>query len=172
MRTRLSWLAILVALSTPGLAQARRETTFVYPFSRVWPTAVRLLRVDLECPITEKDKEEGYFFFTYADHGKTFPGSVELISTKEGSQESVRVVVQVPAMPSYVEAMMLDRLARKLQEQFGSPKGASPAPVPPKTDDAPFPAEPPAKPAPVPARKRPAADVLVDAPPPAEVPRD
>jgi hypothetical protein len=101
--------------------------------SRVWTAAVRLVRVDLECPIGEKDRDDGYFFFEYSDRGKTFPGSVELVSLQDSGGDHVRVVVQVPAMPAYVEAMILDRLGRKLEQEFGPPK--APAQKPPEKPD-------------------------------------
>jgi hypothetical protein len=121
-------------VSAPPSASARREATFAYPISRVWTAAVRLVRVDLDCAVTEKDKEDGYFFFEYTDHGKKFPGSVELVTTQDSGGDQVRVIVQVPAMPAYVEGMILDRLTRKLEQEFGAPK--TPAGKPPaKSDD-------------------------------------
>lgn len=119
----------------PPLAAARREATFGYPISRVWNAAVRLVRVDLECPINEKDRDDGYFFFEYSDRGKQYPGSVELVSLSENGVDHVRVIIQVPAMPAYVEAMILDRLGRKLEQEFGAPKGAPPANKPAGGDD-------------------------------------
>jgi hypothetical protein len=122
----------------PLPAAARREATFGYPISRVWTAAVRLIRVDLECAINEKDRDDGYFFFDYSDRGKTYPGSVELVTLQDSGADHVRVIIQVPAMPAYVEAMILDRLARKLEQEFGPPK-AAPAPKPgskPDDDDA------------------------------------
>jgi len=119
-------LQVALAIALVGVfaqgAQARREVTFNYPYSRVWTSVVRLMRVDFGCTITEKDKDDGYFLFEYPDHGKTFPGSVELVASKDEDVETVRVVIQVPAMPSYVEGMMMDRLARKLEQEFGAPK--------------------------------------------------
>jgi hypothetical protein len=112
----------------PPPAAARREATFAYPISRVWTAAVRLVRVDLECPINEKDRDDGYFFFEYSDRGKPYPGSVELVSLQDSGGDHVRVIIQVPAMPAYVEAMILDRLARKLEQEFGPPKAAPPPP--------------------------------------------
>jgi hypothetical protein len=157
-------LALAGVVAVPGSARAKREETFNYAYARVWTTAVRLLRVDFECPITEKDKDEGYFFFEYADHGKQFPGSVELVPSKEGSVETVRVVINVSAMPTYVESMMLEKLGRRLREDYGEPKGpppeapkpdapqnpdGSPNPNPPAEGSNPKPAAP--KPAPKPA---------------------
>lgn len=129
-------ICALVYLPLP--AAARREATFGYPISRVWTAAVRLVRVDLECVIGEKDRDDGYFFFEYTDRGKSYPGSVELVSLQDSGADHVRVIVQVPAMPAYVEAMILDRLGRKLEQEFGPPK-AAPATKPgskPDDDDA------------------------------------
>jgi hypothetical protein len=114
-------LALAVAFLFTGHAEARREQTYPYPFSRVWTAAIRMLRVDFESPITEKDKDSGYFLFTYPDAGKQLPGSVEVIKVVENGSETVRVVVQLPAMPTYVEQMMLDRLGRKLGQEYGQP---------------------------------------------------
>jgi hypothetical protein len=121
-------------VNAPPSAAARREATFGYSISRVWTAAVRLVRVDLDCPVTEKDKEDGYFFFEYTDHGKKFPGSVELVSLQDSGGDQVRVIVTVPAMPAYVEGMILDRLSRKLELEFGPAKIPAPKP-PPKADD-------------------------------------
>lgn len=123
------WVAL------PPSASARREATFGYPISRVWTAAVRLVRVDLECPISEKDKDDGYFFFEYSDRGKKYPGSVELVNMQDSGGDQVRVIVQVPAMPAYVEAMILDRLNRKLEQEFGPPKQPAPAKPPSKEDE-------------------------------------
>lgn len=96
---------------------------------------MRLIRVDLECPIGEKDRDDGYFFFEYSDRGKTYPGSVELVSLQDSGGDHVRVVVQVPAMPAYVEAMILDKLGRKLEQEFGPPKVAAPQKPADKPDE-------------------------------------
>ena len=114
--------ALAVVLFWAGGAQARREQSFPYPFSRVWTAAVRLVRVDFESTITEKDKDSGYFLFEFTDGAKSHPGSVEVVKVMTGGIESVRVIVQVPAMPSYVEQMMLDRLNRKLGQEYGAPQ--------------------------------------------------
>jgi hypothetical protein len=137
-RRALGCALLCVMVCAPLPAAARREATFGYPISRVWTAAVRLIRVDLECAINEKDRDDGYFFFEYSDRGKTYPGSVELVTLQDSGADHVRVIVQVPAMPAYVEAMILDRLGRKLEQEFGPPK-AAPAPKPgtkPDDDDA------------------------------------
>src|SRR5688572_360645 len=93
----LSIVLSLVALS--DTASAKRESTLRYPYSLVWTTAVRMIRVDYESAITEKDKDEGYFLFSFLHEGKEHPGSFEVI---EDTENGARVVVQIPAMPSYV----------------------------------------------------------------------
>ncbi|HMI93242.1 MAG TPA: hypothetical protein VK509_17850 [Polyangiales bacterium] len=154
MRTRLV-IACVLLLVGADTVQARREQSFRYPFARVWSAAMRMMRVDYESPITEKDVESGYFLFTFPQNGKENPGSAELVRTLEGGVESVRVVMQVPALPNYVEQMMLDRLKRKLSEEFGDPtptkkpkpeEGEQPEPgqpgQPPAHDKAPAPQQP------------------------------
>lgn len=116
--------ALGLGLALPSTAAARREATFAYSLSRVWNAAVRLVRVELDCPIGEKDKDDGYFFFEYAHQGKTFPGTIEVIALEDEGGDRVRVVVQVPAMPTYVEGMILERLTKKLEKEYGLPKAA------------------------------------------------
>jgi hypothetical protein len=117
---RVSWLFLAVLLIPAG-AQAHTDDQFAYPFSRVWTAAVRLLRIDMACPITEKDKEEGYFFFDYPSETGKFPGSIELVETQVDGVKGVKVIVKVPAMPSYFERLVLDKLGRKLKAEFGPP---------------------------------------------------
>lgn len=120
MRTQLG-IAFALLLASAGSAHARREQVYRYQYARVWSAALRMMRVDYESPITEKDLESGYFLFNFPQDGKESPGSAELVRVMDGGVESVRVVIQVPAMPSYVEQMLLDRLKRKLSEEFGEP---------------------------------------------------
>lgn len=111
---------LALALSASSV-HARREATFNYPYSRVWTTAIRLMRVDCDSAITEKDKEDGYFLFEYPDRGKTYSGSMELIAVEQDGVESVRVVLTIQTLPSYVENMLMDKLSRKLTQEFGPP---------------------------------------------------
>lgn len=135
---------LLLALSfccVPLSADARAKAEVNYPFASVWTTLVRLVRVDLGCAITEKDKDEGYMLFDYTDAGRTVPGTVELVRSKRGPQEVISLVVQIPAMPTYVERMVIDRLERKLRDELGAPvqltppAPATPAPAPPRAPE-------------------------------------
>lgn len=118
--TRFLPLLLLCSLVASS-AQARKHTEFSYPLSRVWTAAVRLMRIDLASPITEKDKDEGYFLFEYPHSGRTYSGSVEVVALNSDRGPRVRVAIQVAGLPSYVEAMMLSKLERKLKREFGSP---------------------------------------------------
>jgi hypothetical protein len=117
---RLLFAGLLVSLvGIADTALARRESKLRYPYSLVWTTAVRMVRVDYSSPITEKDKEEGYFLFAFVHDGKEHPGSFEVI---EDDGDGARVIVQIPAMPSYVEQMLIDKLERKLSQDHGAPR--------------------------------------------------
>jgi hypothetical protein len=126
---------LLAVLVWAGGAQAKREQTFAYPYARVWTSAVRMLRVDFNSPITEKDPDSGYFLFDFPESGKSYAGSVEVVKVSQGEAEveSARVVIQLPGLPGYVEQMLLDRLSRKLGQEYGQPLSPKPAkPEPPR----------------------------------------
>lgn len=109
----------------PQLVRARVQTDYAYAWAQVWQAAVRLVRVDLQCPVTDRDEDIGYVMFDYRDAGRTHAGSVELVrTTGSDGVERVRAVVQIPSMPSWVERMILDRLTRKLRDDFGEPPRA------------------------------------------------
>jgi hypothetical protein len=149
-RLRPLWLAALLALGSLGLsssAEARVSGEVSYSYSQTWQAAVRLVRVDLGCPISDRDEDMGFMLFEYRNAGRSYPGSVEVVrTTDERGVERIRVTVQVPAMPSYVERMIFDRLTRKLREDFGearSPRRPQPPAVSPPAEEPPA-EEPPA----------------------------
>jgi hypothetical protein len=147
---RLLGLALVVLHLLAGTAQARRETSLRYPFSLVWTTAVRMVRVDYESPITEKDRDEGYFLFDFVYEGKTHSGSFEVVRDGDESSGDARVIVQIPQMPSYFEQMLIDKLQRKLAQEHGAPREKPPekkpaAPSAPPSDQEQKPATPPAE---------------------------
>lgn len=124
---RVLGFALAVLLLLAGRAEARRESSLRYPYSLVWTTAVRMVRVDYASPITEKDKDEGYFLFQFTHSGKEYPGTFEVIRGEDGESDA-RVVVQIPTMPSYFEQMLIDRLERKLKQEHGDPREKPSAP--------------------------------------------
>ncbi len=110
---------LFLCLSSP--AQAKNRSEYRYRFDQVWGGLVRMVRVDYGFPIRDRDPDIGYVVFDYTDGGRAVPGSAELIRFQENGESRIRVVFTVPAMPSYIERMMLDRLTKKLKEDYGEP---------------------------------------------------
>jgi hypothetical protein len=113
--------------------EARKQSEYRYPYERVWNTALRMVRVDMRLPVTDRDAEAGYLLFDYVDHNRRFPGSIELVKRDRDDVPVVTAVIQVQGMPSYVEQMLLDKLERKLRDEVGEPlQPKKPAPEKPK----------------------------------------
>jgi hypothetical protein len=127
------WPALLVAavLLAPATSQAKKTEDFRHTYDQVWGAAVRLIRVDQGYPIKDRDESVGYFLFDYKDDGRMYPGSVELVRITDQGGGQIRVVIQIPAMPSYIERMLLDKLEKKLVDEFGEPAPPPKKPVDP-----------------------------------------
>ena len=117
------WAALLLtsALLCPATSLAKKTEDFRHSYDQVWGAAVRLIRVDQGYPIKDRDETVGYFLFDYRDDGRTYPGSVELVRIEDQGGGPIRVVIQIPAMPSYIERMLLDKLQKKLIDEYGEP---------------------------------------------------
>jgi hypothetical protein len=139
---RLAQVVLLVALAAPAVLALPSEDAYAsvvyvapYTFEQTFGTAMRLVRVDLGCKITEKDVDSGYMLFDYTspESGKEpRKGAIELVRTAQG----VRVSVQIPTLPQYHEQMIVDALAKKLLAEHGEPppRAKSPPPAPPDAD--------------------------------------
>ncbi len=92
---------------------------------------MRLVRVDMRLPITDRDPDTGYMLFEYVDQDRRYPGSIEVITGERDKRPLVTVIISVSGMPSYVEQMMLDKLDKKLSTEYGAPMD------PPKVEDPP-----------------------------------
>jgi hypothetical protein len=134
-RLILAVLAVMLFLGgVASSASARRQCELRYPFERIWNTALRMVRVDMRMTVTERDADAGFLLFDYVDHGKRYPGSIELLRGDGGRAPATKVVVQVQGMPTYVEQMLLDKLTAKLRAELGDPVVPS-EPVPPRKPD-------------------------------------
>jgi hypothetical protein len=123
----LAVVGLIVALSPDARAKSSYDSA--YGFEKTWNAGLRLVRVDLNLKVTEKDDTNGYLLFDYRSPEagpKPVPGSMEFIKNPDGH---VRVIVQIPQMPGYHEQVMLDNLARKLRDEYGDPPRQPPAPV-------------------------------------------
>lgn len=115
----------------PGHVEAKRQHEVRYPFERVWNAALRMVRVDMRLPITDRDPDTGYMLFEYIDQDRKYPGSIEVITGERDRRPLITVIISVSGMPSYVEQMMLDKLEKKLNAEYGAPM------EPPKVEDPP-----------------------------------
>jgi hypothetical protein len=118
-------------LLLPGAAQARSSSVLPYPMVDVWPTAVRYLRVDRGATLREKDAESGYVLFDLHEGGKVHKGSLELVRTADSEgRDATRVLATLPDLPRHYESTLLDKLALKVRDEYGSP---APPPARPPT---------------------------------------
>ncbi|MBX3230943.1 MAG: hypothetical protein KIT84_36400 [Labilithrix sp.] len=107
-------------------ANAKASYESSYGYDRTWNASMRLVRVDLGFKIQEKDEGAGYLLFDYTspESGKkAVPGSIELVRAKDNG---VRVIVQIPQMPTYHEQVMVDSLQRKMRAEYGDPPAKAP----------------------------------------------
>jgi hypothetical protein len=128
--------AALAFAAQAALPEAPAEASVAYAspytFDQTFGSALRLIRVDLGCTITEKDIENGYLLFDYTSPesgSRVHHGSVEVVRGKPGAHVSV----QLPTLPQYHEQMIVDALVKKLQREHGDPV-APPPPSPPAAD--------------------------------------
>src|SRR5688572_26537866 len=125
----LASLALAAVLGIVTDARAGASYASPYTYEQTYGTALRLIRVDLDLKITEKDPELGYVLFEYKspESGKRISnGALEVVR----SRGTVHVSVQLPTMPSYHEQMIVDALAKKLGTEHGEPP-RKPKPAPP-----------------------------------------
>ena len=123
-------LLVFAALLAPATSHAKKSEDFRHTYDQVWGAAIRLIRVDQGYAIKDRDESVGYFLFDYKDDGRVYPGSVELMRIADQGGGPIRVVIQIPAMPSYIERMLLDKLEKKLIHEYGQP-----APPPKPSED-------------------------------------
>jgi len=139
MRRLAHVLLLAAALGAPAFFTLRTREACAsiayespYGFEQTFGTALRLVRVDLGCKITEKDADNGYLLFDYTstESGKqVHHGSVEVVRGRRGTHVSV----QLPSLPHYHEQMIVDALARKLVVEHGDPPPRD-KPTPPPLD--------------------------------------
>lgn len=113
-------LFLLCALQ--GAAAARSSASFPYPLDEVYSTAIRFLRIDRGCAITDRDPHAAFLLFECKEGGKARRGALEIFR----NDDAVRAQLTLHDEPSYMEVRLLELLDRKLREERG------PAPTPRK----------------------------------------
>jgi hypothetical protein len=128
-------LALAALVLAAGAALARSTSVLPYPPAEVWPTAIRFLRIDRGATLRERDAESGYVLFELSEGSKVYKGSLELVRTVDTEgRDATRVVANLPDLPRHFEITLLDKLALKLREEYGSP---APPPSRPSGGDEP-----------------------------------
>lgn len=131
-------LAALLMLGAPGAAWARAEADVAYTREQAFSAALRYLRVDLAYEVTEKDPDAAYLLFSFAAPElarKVARGSIEVVQR----QRTVRLLVNLPELPTYREEVLKRGLLEKLRTEYGEPSRPEKAPektAPKKPDDA------------------------------------
>jgi len=130
-------LAGVAALGTT--ASARSQLELAWPLKDVFPVAVRFVRVDRGCKVTDRDESSGYIVFECDDGGKQVRhGALELIAIDTPGRGGVRAQLTLGDEPRYIELRFLELLERKLRDERGvAPPQRPPAPPPPPPDAGP-----------------------------------
>jgi len=129
------------SLAWPLEAGARSEAEVTYTREQTFSAALRYLRVDLAYEVTEKDPDAAYLLFSFADpelQRKTGHGSIQVVQR----ERSVRLLVNLPDLPSYREELLKRGLLEKLRTEYGEPPSEPPPEKPPARKPEPEPDEP------------------------------
>lgn len=131
LRSAHRWVAVVVALAllAPGVTGARSGFSFPYALPVVFNTAVRLLRIDRGCQITERDAEAAYLLFECRDGKESKQvrrGALEVYALPGGVKGHLTLLDE----PRYMEQRLLELLGQKLREERGDPPAVAPVPAP------------------------------------------
>jgi len=130
----LAWLlaaVLLVIAAAPAAAKTERKVR--YSRGEVFRCFIRLLRVDLELKILEKDLDGGFVLFEYQEpiYKRSSPASLEIIEllnepagkdkekpvAPDGPRSKLRMEIKRAGASD--EIGLLDKLEAKLREDFG-----------------------------------------------------
>lgn len=116
---------VFLSLCAPLHAKTRKMMNWDY--STLYNTTVRLIRVDMNWEIEDKDRDAGFIIFKYVGKSKKIlRATVEFIKDETGENSdaegkspitSVIVQVSIPGVSSVEERMLIDDLNKKLHEE-------------------------------------------------------
>jgi hypothetical protein len=113
-----------------GVAHARANTDLAYSVAECFSTALRFVRIDRGCKVTDKDADAAFVTFECHDGEKVQRGSLEIFAvgsrSGEHAKESVRLQVTLGDEPHYAELRFLELLERKLRDERGTPPAVTP----------------------------------------------
>lgn len=112
---------VALALALPfGTAEAKTKESLRAEYDTLWSAALRLLRVNLDLKVLDKDKETGYIVFLYKDATvKESRATMEIKRDEKRSKDaenSCTVQVTISGASSTEERGLINELRRKLQE--------------------------------------------------------
>ena len=121
-------------MGASSVASARSSSDVGWAVAQVFPVALRFVRVDRGCKVTDKDPDAAYISFECeGEPGKPARhGALELYLPDSG--RGTRVQLSLSDEPRYVELRFLELFERKLKEEKGAappPPTARPASPPP-----------------------------------------
>jgi hypothetical protein len=120
-------LLLDLALTWNVTAHARAQSDLPYGVAEAFSTALRFVRVDRGCKVTDKDGDAAFVSFECdGDDGKVKRGSLELFKVPIG----VRMQVTLGDETHGMELRWLELFERKLREERGTPT-PPPPPAPP-----------------------------------------
>ena len=119
-------LALVLALFITSNADARAQSDLPYAVAEAFSTALRFVRVDRGCKVTDKDADAAFVSFECDDGGKIKRGSLELFKVSSG----VRMQVTLGDDTHGTELRWLELFERKLREERGTPTAPPPPAAP------------------------------------------
>jgi len=127
-------LAIVTLLAAPALAKSSKDVP--YSVAESFSSALRFVRIDRGCKVTDKDPDAAFITWECKDEDKTLRGSLEIFraTERQNGHETVRLQVTLGDEPHYTELRFLELLERKLRDERGTPPSVAP-PAPKKPLD-------------------------------------
>lgn len=117
----------MVLLLTMHHAFARAQVDLPYGVPESFSTAVRFVRVERGCKVTDKDPDAAFVAFECSDEGKIKRGTLEIFHAGSG----VRAQITLGDDTHGMELRWLELFERKLRDERGTP--TPPQPVKDKT---------------------------------------
>jgi hypothetical protein len=133
---RLRLLLVLLTLASSAPASAKAQDEVGYRVEEIFSTALRYVRVDRGCKVTDKDPDAAFVLFECPiDDKRTSRGAIEIFRAVVRGKEAVRLSVALPDEPHGAELRLLELLERKLREERGTPQRPAPPPATPAPSD-------------------------------------
>ena len=122
-------LALILLLSSTALAKSSKDVP--YTVGESFSSALRFVRIDRGCKVTDKDPDAAFITWECKDDDKVLRGSIEIF---RAGDKVVRLQVTLGDEPHYAELRFLELLERKLRDERGTPPAVAP-PAPKKPLD-------------------------------------